>query len=86
MMKRPITPTYIIFYILFLPDTWQIAIGIVASCLVAPEVMPQGYGLGAQFLLYVMLAVIGYAASRPLGKWTAGFLKKMILGEKYKKS
>ena len=81
MAKRRITPAYIVFYILFLPDSWQIAIGIIAGMLIAPNIMPQDYTMGARLLLYFMVAVIGYAASRPLGKGIASLLKKIILGK-----
>jgi hypothetical protein len=32
-------------------------------------------------MTYVMLAVIGYAASRPLGKGLSNLLKKWVLGQ-----
>ncbi len=82
MQKRQITPAYIIFYILFLPDTWQILIGIAAAALMVPLIMQPDMGTGARVMLYLMTATIGYAASRAVGRWVAQGFKKMILGVK----
>jgi hypothetical protein len=80
MQKRPVTFTYMVFYVLFLPDSWQILVGILASLFIAPVIIPPDYGPGARIMVYFMLAVIGYAASRPLGKGISNLLKKWIIG------
>ncbi|MEZ4528072.1 MAG: hypothetical protein R2941_19355 [Desulfobacterales bacterium] len=82
MQKREITPAYIVFYILFLPDTWQILIGIIAAFLLVPLLVQPDMGTAARGMLYLMTATIGYAASRAPGRWIAQGFKKMILGVK----
>ncbi len=70
MSKRPLTFTYILFYGLLSPDAWQMLLGLLLAWGMTPRLAPAGAGPFALILLYVMLAVIGYAASgivlRPL--------------------
>ena len=80
MQKRQITPTYIIFYILFLPDTWQILIGIAAAVILAPLIVQPNLGTPGKIMLYIMIATIGYAASRAVGRGISQMFKKLILG------
>lgn len=82
MAKRPITLNYVIFYILFLPDTWQILMGILISVLMTPHVAPANLGVSGRIMLYIMIATIGYAGTRIPGKWVAEQFKKLILGDK----
>ncbi len=82
MSKKKRTPGYIIFYILFLPDSWQILIGIVAAYLLFPFIVSAGMGLGANVMLYIMLAAIGYAGSKVPARWITRILKKWILGDR----
>ena len=82
MQKRPRTISYYIFYALFLPDTWQIVIGVIAAYLLAPLAIPQGAGLFGRVMLYVMIATIGYTASRSPACGISRVIKKMILGER----
>ena len=82
MPKRPITPTYIVFYIIFLPDTWQIVMGVVFACLlkrfaISPEMM-----VFSKALIFIMLTTIGYTITRLPAKWITGKLKKLVLGDK----
>lgn len=82
MGKRPLTPSYVIFYILFLPDSWQIVIGIIAAVLITPYIVPPHMGQVGRAALYVMIATIGYAASRIIARRITQGLKKLILGDK----
>ncbi len=82
MGKRPLTPGYILFFILFLPDTWQILIGVLASWLLTPVIASPGMKPVAAAVLYIMVATIGYAAARGPGRGIARMLKKLILGDK----
>ena len=78
MKKRPITPSYIFFYILFLPDTWRILMGIIFSAFLTPYIVTQA--VSAKVLLYIMIATIGYSASGIPGRWISKMFKKLILG------
>jgi hypothetical protein len=80
--KRPPTPGYIIFYVLFLPDTWQILFGLLISYFLTPTILSPEMGLPAKLLLYVMIATIGYAASRGPARGVTRLIKKWILGDR----
>ena len=84
MQKRQRTFSYYIFYMLFLPDTWQILIGIAAAYLLAPLAMSSGdvNSLGEWLMLYIMIATIGYTVSRLPARCICRIIKKMILGDK----
>lgn len=80
MKKRKITLSYIIFYILFLPDTYRLIIGILAAWFFAPYVvesrpMPREGG----FVVWVMIATIGYAMSTRLGNMISDWMKNIII-------
>ncbi len=77
--KRPLTPAYIIFYILFWPDTWRMLTGLLLSLLFTPHILPADMGMPGRAMLYVMVAAIGWALSgRPAG-WITGRLKKLFI-------
>ena len=81
MQKRPRTFSYYLFYALFLPDTWQILIGVAASYILVPLAMPPGTGFFGRGMLYIMIATIGYAISRWPARGICRIIKKMILGK-----
>ena len=82
MTRRPVTPSYIVFYILFLPDAWRILIGIIFSAFLSPLAVPPAMGLCGKILIYIMIATIGYSASGIPGRWISNLFKKLILGDK----
>jgi uncharacterized membrane protein len=86
LQKRSRTISYYFFYTLFLPDTWQILIGIAASYILAPLTMSPGTGRFARVMLYIMIATIGYTASRWPARGISRVIKKLILGDKLKSS
>jgi len=80
--KRQLTIRYVIFYILFLPDSWQILTGVVAAYFLSPFVGLTDTGNNAKILVFIMIATIGYAASRLPARWLTRILIKWTLGEK----
>ncbi|PIE69979.1 MAG: hypothetical protein CSA22_10380 [Deltaproteobacteria bacterium] len=80
-MKQKVGLQYIIFYILFLPDTWQLLMGAAISALVSPQMVPGDVGTGGQVVLYFMVATIGYAATGVPGRWISDLFKNVILGD-----
>ncbi|MBC2715367.1 MAG: hypothetical protein HF978_08670 [Desulfobacteraceae bacterium] len=82
MNKRPITPSYIVFYILFLPDTWRILFGIIFSAFLTPLAVTPDMGISGKVLIYIMIATIGYAAFGIPGRWISKTFKQLILGNK----
>ena len=82
MSKRKLTPGYILFYILFWPDSWQILIGLVVAWFITPVIISPDMQSVAMVVLYIMVATIGYAASRGPARGITRWLKKIILGDK----
>ena len=83
MSKRTLTPTYILFYILFWPDTWRILIGLIAGGLLAPKLMGSDSPPMQTGMIFIMIAAIGYAASAKLGKLISLKLRKLVLKDKF---
>lgn len=79
MTKRPVTPAYIIFFILFLPDSWRILIGIAAAALFDHFVTGPDMDAVGRIMIFLMLAAIGYAASGYPARWISYALKRLIL-------
>ena len=82
MPKRPLTPGYILFFLLFSPDTWQVLIGLTTCWFLTPIIVSPGMKPVAAAVLYLMVATIGYAASRGPARGISRLLKKLILGDK----
>ena len=82
MAKRKITPAYLFFYLLFLPDTWQVLMGVVLAIFLVPAIVKPDMGAGAVAMLYVMCATIGYALTAKPGKWISNWLKRQILKDR----
>lgn len=82
MAKRKLTPAYVFFYLLFLPDTWQVLAGIGVAFFLAPAIAKPDMGTAAIAMLYIMCAAIGYALFTKPGQWISKFLKRMILKDK----
>lgn len=80
--KRPLTIRYILFYLLFSPDAWQVLAGLIAAYYLTPLVELPDKGYGARVILFIMIGTIGYAASRKPARWITGILKNRILGDK----
>jgi len=77
--RRPLTPAYVIFYILFWPDTWRILTGVLMALLFTPYILPADLGTGGSAILYVMVAAIGWALSGKPAGWITTKLKRLIL-------
>lgn len=82
MSKRPLTPGYILFYLLFWPDTWRILIGFAMACFLTPRITPADKGILVAGLLFVMIAAIGYSVAALPAKGITKGLKKLILGNR----
>jgi hypothetical protein len=79
--KRPITPSYVIFFILFAPDTWRIVCGFLLAIFLAPYIVKPEMTIAGRSMLYVMVAAIGWAISGKPARWVTTGLKKLILGK-----
>jgi hypothetical protein len=79
LSKKPLTISYIIFYILFSPDTWRILIGIGIAVLLAPKIIQLHHSPSGAVVIYFMIACIGYAFSARPGRWISDKLKRALL-------
>ncbi len=82
LAKRPITPAYVVFYILFSSDTWRIVMGIILAVLLVPHIVKPEMASTARGLVYIMVATIGYAASGMPASGITKILKRLILEDK----
>ena len=84
MVKRQKGASYFFFYILFLPDTWRILVGLLAAVILAPAVATPEIDTYGRTVLYLMITAIGYAASGAPARGITRTLKNLILGNKQK--
>ena len=82
MAKRSPSFSYFFFYVLFLPDTWQLLAGIGGAYLFTPLIIEPHMTRGVKAMLYIMCATIGYAGFRVPGRWISNGCKSLILGNK----
>ena len=83
MTKRPITPGYVFFYLLFSPDSWRILTGVVLACLLAPHIIAtREMNVMAKVVMWIMVGGIGYGFSGMPAKKFAAFLRRKILGDR----
>jgi len=81
MRNRPLTVRYVIFYGLFSPESWQILVGLMAAYFLSPLVINSDGGIPGQVMVFVMIAVIGYAAFRMPALWITKKLIGWFLGK-----
>ncbi len=85
MDKRKISPAFVIFYIIFLPDTYRVLFGLAAAWLLAPPVIAsQPMTLPGKAMIWIMLVTIIYAATGSIGNKMAGWAKRFILKDRAK--
>lgn len=80
LKKRPMTPTYMAFYLLFSPDTWRILAGIVVAVLLVPEIAPADLAPAGRAMLHVMVVGIGWTVTARPARWISDRLKALLLG------
>ena len=73
MQKRPLTASYIFFYLLFSVDAWRIAAGFVLAVFLGPLVTRgQNLSQGGEVMVWLMIMAIGWSVSAwPAKKITA---------------
>ena len=85
MDKRKITPAYAFFYVLFLPDTYRLTIGLLGAWLLAPSVIAsQPMSFPGKVMIWIMLIAIGYAATGGIANRVVRAMKKFVLKDKGK--
>ncbi|NNG01707.1 MAG: hypothetical protein HKM93_20140 [Desulfobacteraceae bacterium] len=81
MTKRPLSPVYILFYILFWPDTWRFLMGAVVAVLLVPHILKPEMNIVQATMLHVMVACIGYVVAAKPAAGISHWLKRRILGK-----
>ena len=83
--KRKISPAYVIFYIIFLPDTYRVLFGLTAAWLLAPSVIAsQPLTFPGKAMIWIMLVTIGYAVTGVIGNKIAGWARRLFLKDRVK--
>ncbi len=82
MTKRPLTASYVFFYILFSQDTWRIVIGVIFSALFGSYTYEPDLDFAAKALIHIMVAGIGFAAAGIPARYISRFFKKLVLGDR----
>lgn len=82
MKKRPLTVGYILFYILFWPDTYRIAMGVCGALVLSPYIATSDSNPFQSAMVHVMVAGIGYAISAKPANSISKFFQSRILGAK----
>ena len=70
---------YIVFYLLFSPDTWRILIGLGAALILGPRVTGGGdYSPAGQAVIWLMILAVFYVLSAPVGKFISRRLTAVV--------
>ena len=79
MANRPLTFSYLFFYLLLSPDTWRVLAGFICAVVLGPMVT-QGRGLGqaGQAVVWVMIMAIGWSVTSWPAKKITGVLQRMV--------
>ncbi len=81
MPREKLTPLYVLFYVLFSPDTYRVLAGIVCGAVLMPKLLPQETTVLGKYVLFLMLFCIGWAASGVPARWIAGRLQSLVSGK-----
>jgi len=61
---------YVFFYLIFSPETWRALIGLLATLIISPMVTTgSNYNPLGRTVLWLMILVIFYVLSAPVGKF-----------------
>ena len=79
MPKRPLSASYLFFYLLFSDDTWRLAAGFVCAVVLGPMVTRgREMSQAAEVMVWLMIMAIGWSlAAWPARKITAA-LKRAL--------
>jgi len=62
MQKRPLSLSYLFFYLLFSEDTWRIGAGFACAVLLGPLVTHgRALSRGAEVIVWLMIMAIGWS-------------------------
>ncbi len=62
MQKRPITASYLFFYLIFSDDTWRIAAGFICAVVLGPmTTRGRDMSQAAEVMVWLMIMAIGWS-------------------------
>jgi hypothetical protein len=71
-------PLYLLFYLLFSPDTWRVFAGTVLAVIMTPRLLPvDRTGMG-RYVLFIMIVVVGWAITGAPARWLTQRLQAII--------
>ncbi len=79
MQQRPLSVSYLLFYLLFSDDAWRIAAGFVCAVCIGP-LLTQGRNLsrGGEVLVWLMIMAIGWSITAWPAKKITGALQRAV--------
>jgi hypothetical protein len=79
MANRPLTFSYLFFYLLLSPDTWRIMFGFIFAVVLGPMVT-QGRNLGqaGEVMVWLMIMAIGWSVTAWPAKKITGALQRAV--------
>jgi hypothetical protein len=79
MRKRPLTVSYLFFFLLLSDDTWRIAAGFVCAFFLGPMVT-QGRNLshGGEAVVWMMILAIGWSVTGWPAKKITAALQRLV--------
>lgn len=79
MQKRPITVSYVFFYLLLSDDAWRIAAGFIGAIFLGP-ILTQGRNLsqGGEVMVWLMILAIGWSVTAWPAKKITGALQRAV--------
>lgn len=79
MQKRPVSASYIFFYLLFSADAWRILAGFLMAVFLGP-LIARGRDLsqGGEAMVWLMIMAIGWSVSAWPAKKITGALQKAV--------
>jgi hypothetical protein len=76
--KKRLTPTSLLFHLLFSDDTWRVAIGTTAAIVSAPYLLPFDHTGMGRYVMFITVVVLGWAISKVPAQWIARQFRAMF--------
>ncbi len=79
MPNRPLTFSYLFFYLLLSPDTWRILIGFVAAVVLGPRLtQARNFSQTGEVMIWLMIMAIGWTVTAWPAKKITSALQRAV--------
>jgi hypothetical protein len=79
MANRPLSLSYLFFYLLLSPDTWRILFGFIGAVVLGPMLTEsRNLGQGGETMVWLMIMAIGWSVTGWPAKKITGALQRTI--------